>query len=88
MFMGCTMYIADIYSPLYSANAMASNAILRYILGSMFPLFVVQMFRAPGTQWACTLLGGLSVIGAGVPFALSGFGGKLRQRSGYRKGNA
>ncbi|KAJ4350544.1 hypothetical protein N0V95_004650 [Ascochyta clinopodiicola] len=44
VFMACMMYITDTYGPLYSASAMASNAILRYVLGGTFPLFAVQMF--------------------------------------------
>ncbi|KAF2646008.1 MFS general substrate transporter [Massarina eburnea CBS 473.64] len=52
VFMACMMYITDTYGPLYSASAMASNAILRYILGGTFPLFAVQMFQRLGPQWA------------------------------------
>ncbi|KAJ4379370.1 hypothetical protein N0V86_005415 [Didymella sp. IMI 355093] len=85
VFMACMMYITDTYGPLYSASAMASNAILRYVLGGTFPLFAVQMFRGLGPQWACTLLGCLSIIGACVPFVLAKFGPDLRKRSGYKK---
>jgi multidrug resistance protein len=85
IFMSCMMYITDTYGPLYSASAMASNAILRYVLGGTFPLFAVQMFRGLGPQWACTLLGGLSVMGACVPFALVKVGPRLRGSSGYKR---
>ncbi|KAF2994583.1 hypothetical protein E8E13_001547 [Curvularia kusanoi] len=46
VFMSCMMYMTDTYGPLYSASAMASNAVLRYILGGTFPLFAVQMFES------------------------------------------
>ncbi|KAJ4364394.1 hypothetical protein N0V83_008988 [Neocucurbitaria cava] len=85
VFMACMMYITDTYGPLYSASAMASNAILRYILGGTFPLFAVQLFRGLGPQWACTLLGCLSVVGACVPFGLARFGERIRKRSGYKR---
>jgi multidrug resistance protein len=85
IFMSCMMYITDTYGPLYSASAMASNAILRYVLGGTFPLFAVQMFHGLGSQWACTLLGGLSVLGACVPFALVKVGPGLRSSSGYKR---
>lgn len=85
VFMACMMYITDTYGPLYSASAMASNAILRYTLGGTFPLFAVQMFRGLGPQWACTLLGCLSILGTCIPFALAKFGPSLRKRSGYKK---
>jgi hypothetical protein len=83
--MSAMMYITDMYGPLYSASAMASNAILRDIFGGTFPLFAVQMFRGMGTQWACTLLGCLSVLGAAKPFALIKFGPSLRKNSGYKR---
>jgi hypothetical protein len=85
IFMCCMMYITDTYGPLYSASAMASNAILRYILGGTFPLFAVQMFRGMGPQWACTLLGCLSILGAAIPFALVKVGPSLRKNSGYKR---
>jgi multidrug resistance protein len=85
IFMACMMYITDAYGPLYSASAMASNAILRYVLGGTFPLFAVQMFRRLGPQWACTLLGCLSILGACIPFVLARYGEALRSRSGYKR---
>ncbi|KNG49963.1 MFS general substrate transporter [Stemphylium lycopersici] len=85
IFMACMMYITDTYGPLYSASAMASNAILRYVLGATFPLFAVQMFRGLGPQWACTLLGCLSILGACIPFVLAKYGEALRSRSGYKR---
>jgi len=85
VFMACMMYITDTYGPMYSASAMASNAILRYVLGAFFPLFAVQMFQHLGTQWACTLLGCLSILGASIPFVLVKYGEALRSRSGYKR---
>ncbi|USP75474.1 hypothetical protein yc1106_02748 [Curvularia clavata] len=85
IFMACMMYMTDTYGPLYSASAMASNAILRYILGTVFPLFAVQMFQRLGADWACTLLGCLSVLGACIPFVLAKYGEALRSRSGYQR---
>ncbi|KAF1940032.1 MFS general substrate transporter [Clathrospora elynae] len=84
VFMSCIMYMTDTYGPLYSASAVASNAILRYILGGTFPLFAVQMFQGMGTQWACTLLGCLSIFGACIPFVIARHGETLRSRSGYK----
>jgi hypothetical protein len=83
--MSCMMYLMDTYGPLYGASAMASNAILRYVLGGTFPLFAVPMFRNLGPQWACTLLGCLSILGAAIPFILQKFGPRLRKNSGYQR---
>ena len=85
IFMACMMYMTDTYGPLYSASAMASNAILRYVLGAVFPLFVVEIFKNLGAQWACTLLGCLSLLGVSIPFLLRRYGEVLRSRSGYRR---
>jgi len=85
IFMSCMMFITDTYGPLFSASAMASNAILRYILGGTFPLFAVPMFRTLGPQWACTLLACLSILGAAIPFVLQYFGAHLRKNSGYKR---
>lgn len=38
----------DCYGPLHGASAMAGNTMLRYILGSIFPLFTLQMYERLG----------------------------------------
>jgi hypothetical protein len=43
------------------------------------------MFRRLGPQWACTLLGCLSILGACIPFVLAKYGETLRSRSGYKR---
>lgn len=84
VFMGSIMYLTDTYGPRYTASANASQSLLRYLLGAAFPLFAVQMFHGLGTQWACTLLGGLSLLLMMVPYVLVRAGPGFRRRSGYR----
>jgi hypothetical protein len=64
--MDCTMYIADIYGQLYVTSPMASNTILRYVLGGTFPLLAAWMFKGLGVEWACTFSECLSVLRACV----------------------
>ena len=87
VFMTSSMYIMDVYGPLFGASAMAANTLLRYVLAAAFPLFSVQMFRGLGPQWACTLLGCLSIFGAFVPFVLFQWGPAFRARSKYARGD-
>lgn len=37
------MYIMEFYGPLYGASANAAGTLLRYLAGTAFPLFAVQM---------------------------------------------
>ncbi|RDI77046.1 hypothetical protein Vi05172_g12982 [Venturia inaequalis] len=77
-FMSCTMYLMDTYGPLYGASAMAANTLLRYTLGFAFPLFVNQMYKKLGIDWATSLLGFISVALTLVPWCFWIWGPKLR----------
>lgn len=87
VFMSATMYIMDTYGPLYGASAMAANSLTRYVMGTIFPLFAVQLFSGIGVQWACTLLGCVSLAWCVVPWVLWSYGIKLRSRTSYKHGN-
>lgn len=43
VFASAMMFLIDFYGPLFGASAVASGTLLRYIAGTAFPLFVVQM---------------------------------------------
>lgn len=82
VFMSSTTFIMDVYGPLYGASAMAANSLMRYLFGFSFPLFSLQLFSL-GPQWACTLLGCLSILGAAVPWVLFRWGPRLRAKTKY-----
>ncbi|KAF2235189.1 MFS general substrate transporter [Viridothelium virens] len=84
VFMACLLYLADTYGPRYTASAMAANHLLRYTLGFVFPLFVLQMYKHLGTGWATSLLGFLNVAMTPIPWAFWFFGPKLRSMSKYQ----
>ncbi|KAH7052269.1 major facilitator superfamily domain-containing protein [Macrophomina phaseolina] len=74
IFMACTLYLMNTYGPAYGASAMAACSLLRYVLGAVFPLFILQMYEALGTGWATSLLGFVSVGMAGLPWGFVRWG--------------
>ncbi|KAF4543072.1 Sugar transporter [Lasiodiplodia theobromae] len=83
IFMACTLYLMNTYGPMYGASAMAACSLLRYILGAVFPLFILQMYEALGTGWATSLLGFVSIVLGFVPWGFVKWGEKLRGMSKY-----
>lgn len=77
------LYIMNSYGSLHGASALSANSLLRYAFGGAFPLFTVQMFKALGIGWACSLLGFVSVVLVPVPWVLFRFGARIRRRSRY-----
>lgn len=80
IFLGIFNYIVDAYLS-RAASALAGNTVMRSAFGAGFPLFTAQMFQRLGIQWACTLLGGLAILMAPIPFVLVKYGPKIRSWS-------
>jgi multidrug resistance protein len=80
IFLGLFNYIVDAYLA-KAASGLAGNTVMRSAFGAGFPLFTSQMFARLGVQWACTLLGCLSLIMLPIPFILVRYGAKVRQLS-------
>lgn len=53
IFTAINNYIIDSYT-LYAASALAANAVQRSILGTIFPLFSVKLYKGLGLNWAGT----------------------------------
>lgn len=83
VFCSCVLYMLDTYGALYGASAAAANGLLRYLLGAVFPLFTVQMYRAMGVAWATSMLGFVTIGLLPIPWVLWKFGGRIRKRSAY-----
>lgn len=83
IFMACTAYLMNTYGPRYGASAMAACSLLRYILGAVFPLFILQMYEKLGTGWATSLLGFVTVAMAVIPWCFMRWGTYLRSKSQY-----
>ena len=63
------------------ASVMAGNTIVRSAAGAAAPLFVNQMFSALGVGGAGSLLAGVGVLLAPIPFLFYKYGARIRQRS-------
>ncbi|KAF4556110.1 Polyamine transporter-like protein 4 [Elsinoe fawcettii] len=83
IFIAATAYLLDTYQAKKGASAMAASSLLRYVMGAVFPLFVLQMYDALGTDWATSLLGFVAVGLVPVPWVLFFFGARVRRRSAY-----
>ncbi|KAL0959062.1 hypothetical protein HGRIS_014362 [Hohenbuehelia grisea] len=75
-------YLIDTYG-MYSASAFAANVMLRSGTAAAFPLFTTQMFMKLGVNWACTLLGLISLILAPSPFLFRMYGPRIRKSSKF-----
>ncbi|EIN08811.1 MFS general substrate transporter [Punctularia strigosozonata HHB-11173 SS5] len=73
-------YLIDAYTK-YSASAVAANTFMRSFFAAGLPLVAQPLFHNLGIDWACTLLGCVSVLLAVVPFLFYAFGKRLRTRS-------
>ena len=72
-------------SQVYSASALAGIGLIRNIAGAGFPLFARQLFQTQGYQWGGSILAFLAIALAPIPFVLSRYGRKLRQKSPWAR---
>jgi hypothetical protein len=61
------LYLVDAFS--YAASALAASAVLRSLLGFVFPLFGEQMYAKLGNGGGNSLLAGLAIV-FGIPFPI------------------
>ncbi|KAE9375192.1 MFS multidrug transporter-like protein [Stipitochalara longipes BDJ] len=83
IFLSAANYLIDTYQALNGASALAANGLLRYVLGAVFPLFTIQMYKGLGIGWATSLLGFVTVALMPVPWVLFKYGREIRARSSY-----
>lgn len=75
-------YLADTYHR-YASSAIAAQSFCRNVLAGVFPLVAEQMFRNLGYPGASSLLGGIGILLAIVPWVLVFFGPQIRARSKF-----
>lgn len=78
-------YLTDTYL-MYTASAFAVNTMFRCAFGGAAPLFTTTMFERMGVNWACTLLGLVSVILCPIPVVFYKFGAQIRGNSEFTPG--
>jgi hypothetical protein len=83
IFVSAANYLIDTYQAQNSASALAANGLLRYTLGSVFPLFTLQMYKSLDIWWATSLLAFVTVVLMPVPWVLFKYGKEIRARSSY-----
>lgn len=73
-------YLAGSYG-LYAASALASNMVIRSVIGGTLPLAGPAMYKAMTPQWAGTFLGLLEVCLIPIPVIFLKYGKQIRARS-------
>lgn len=83
VFFGIVLYYSMAFPPQYVASALAANNLLRYLLASVFPLFIFQMYERLHVDWATSLFAFIAVAMIPIPFAFHKWGPTIRQKSKY-----
>lgn len=82
-FMPVQVYLVETYT-IYAASAIASNIVLRSLLGALVPLAGQKMYAALGYGWGNSLLGFVALVFIPAPFALLKYGEKIRTNPKYQ----
>ena len=80
VFIYASNYIAGCYG-IYSASALAGNAVVRSTIGGTLPLAGTLMYKAMSPQWAGTMLGLVQVCLIPIPFVFYKYGERIRSKS-------
>jgi DHA1 family multidrug resistance protein-like MFS transporter len=82
IFVSYINYLTDTYL-MYAASALAANTVCRSAAGAAAPLFTTYMFDALGIGGGGSLIGGIAVLLAPIPFVFYKYGGPIRERSKF-----
>jgi MFS family permease len=82
-FMPIQVYLVETYT-IYAASAIASNTVLRSVLGAVLPLAGRKMYQTLGLGWGNSLLGFVSVAFIPVPLVLVKYGEAIRSNPRFQ----
>ena len=82
IFVAYLNYLTDTYL-MFTASAMAANTICRSACGAAAPLYTQYMFDALGVGGGGSLIGGVAVLLAPIPFIFYRYGEPIRRRSKF-----
>ena len=82
IFVAYLNYLTDSYL-LFAASALAANTVCRSAAGAAAPLFTQYMFDSLGVGGGGSLIGGIAVLLAPIPFIFYKYGGAVRRRSKF-----
>jgi MFS family permease len=80
VFIYATTHLANTYD-LYAASALASNTVVRSVLGGVLPLIRSRLYQSLGANWASAFLGFLQIVIIPIPFVFYKYGDRIRKRS-------
>ncbi|GFZ48481.1 Polyamine transporter 2 [Saitozyma sp. JCM 24511] len=80
VYFSANAYLIEAF-PAYVASALAAKTVVRSAAGAAMPLFITQMFHGLGNGGAASLLGGVAIIMAMIPFAFRRYGAQIRAKS-------
>lgn len=83
VFFGIVLYYSLSFPPQFVASALAANNLLRYLLASVFPLFIFQMYQRLHVDWATSTFAFIALAMVPIPFAFHKWGLRIRQSSKY-----
>lgn len=82
IFVSYINYLIDSYLT-FAASAVAANTVVRSACAAAEPLFTQYMFDALGVGGGGSLIGGLAVLCAPIPFLFHRYGKSIRERSNF-----
>ncbi|KAF4633163.1 hypothetical protein G7Y89_g4964 [Cudoniella acicularis] len=82
IFVAYLNYLTDTYL-MFAASAIAANTICRSAAGASAPLFTQYMFDALGVGGGGSLIGGVAILLAPIPFIFYKYGELIRVRSKF-----
>ncbi|KAK5062779.1 hypothetical protein LTR84_004854 [Exophiala bonariae] len=82
IFVSWLNYLTDTYL-MYTASAMAANTICRSAAGAAAPLFTQRMFDVLGVGGGGSLIGGIAILLAPIPFIFYKYGEPIRVKSRF-----
>lgn len=82
LFVAYLNYLTDVYL-MYTASAMAANTICRSACAAAAPLYTRYMFDTLGVGGGGSLIGGVAVLLAPIPFIFYKYGESLRKKSKF-----
>ncbi|KAL8806278.1 MAG: hypothetical protein Q9182_001425 [Xanthomendoza sp. 2 TL-2023] len=85
VYVSSTLYMIDSYGARYAASAVGANALLRYLLATVFPLLSVSMYEGLGVGWATSILGFCAALLGVAPWVFWRLGDNLKVGRAYRE---
>lgn len=82
IFVAYLNYLTDSYL-MFAASALAANTVARSACGAAAPLFTNYMFTALGVGGGGSLIGGVAILLAPIPFVFARYGAGIRKRSKF-----